>query len=110
MNEKYLSPTRQPVQLTLIDVFDCEGKFLKEIGKQGTGNGEFIYPAGLAIDKTGQLVVTDKNGVQVFTLDGMFVTKFGDDVLSSNARGVSVLKDGRIIVTDYNEDKLLIFE
>ena len=91
-----------------IDVFDCEGKFLKEIGKQGTGNGEFIYPAGLAIDKTGQLVVTDKNGVQVFTLDGKFVTKFGGDVLSE-AFGVSVLKNGCIIVTDCRKSHLLIF-
>ena len=92
-----------------IDVFDCEGKFLNEIGKHGTGNGEFSWPAGLAIDKTGHLVVADVNGAQVFTLDGMFVTKFASDVLL-NPYGVSVLKDGRVIVTDNDEDQFLIFE
>ena len=91
-----------------IYVFDCEGKFLNEIGQRGIGNGEFIDPAGLAIDKTGHLVVTDDNGVQVFAFDGMFVTKFGSNVLK-DPRGVSVLKDGRVIVTDFNKLQLLIF-
>ncbi|XP_078353860.1 E3 ubiquitin-protein ligase TRIM71-like [Oculina patagonica] len=92
-----------------IDVFDCEGKFLKEIGRPGVGNGEFSYPSGLAIDKTGHLVVTDNNGVQVFTLDGMFVTMFESDVFS-DPRGVSVLRDGRIVVTDFEKHQLLIFK
>ena len=91
-----------------IDVFDCEGKFLNEIGKRGTRNGEFIEPVGPAIDKTGHLVVADDNGAQVFTLDGMFVTKFARDVLK-DPRGVSVLKDGRVIVTDFKKHQLLIF-
>ena len=93
-----------------IDVFDCEGKFLNKIGKQGTGNGEFSFPSGPAIDKTGHLVVADDNGVQVFTLDGMFVTKFSSGVLSSAPYGLSVLTDGRVIVTDYDKDQFLIFE
>ena len=91
-----------------IDVFDCDGKFFNEIGKRGTGNGEFSYPSGLAIDKTGHLVVADDNGVQVFTLDGMFVTKFASDVIEE-PRGVSVLKDGRVIFTDVKKLQLLIF-
>ena len=91
-----------------IDIFDCEGKFLNELGKSGTRNGEFIEPVGLAIDKTGHLVVTDENGVQVFTFDGMFVTKFGSNVLK-DLRGVSILKDGRVIVTDFKKHQLLIF-
>ena len=92
-----------------IDVFDFKGKFLKEIGKQGTGNGEFSLPSGLAIDKTGQLVVTFINGFQVLTADGKFVAKFGGDVFRG-PRGLSVLKDGRYIVTNYLKDEFLIFE
>ncbi len=66
-------------------------------------------PTGLAIDKAGHLVVADESGLQVFTLDGMFVTMFGGDVLS-DPYGVSVLKDGRIIVTDGDKGRLLVFE
>lgn len=91
-----------------VDVFDCEGKFLKEIGKHGSGSGSFRQPTGLAIDKTGLLVVADENGVQIFTPDGMFVTKFGDDIVS-DPYGVSVLRDGRIIVTDGYKGRLFIF-
>ena len=92
-----------------IDIFDCEGKLLKEIGEQDTENGEFLYPSGLAIDKTGHLVVADRNGVQLLTLDGMFVTKFASGVLV-DPLCVSVLKDGRIIVNDIGKSQLLIFE
>ncbi|KAL9955295.1 hypothetical protein ACROYT_G036598 [Oculina patagonica] len=92
-----------------IDVFYCEGNFLREIGTGGIENGEFCYPVGLAIDKTGHLVVSDDNGVQVFTLDGKFVTKF-ESAVFSDPRGVSVLKDGRIIVTNLITNQLLIFE
>ena len=91
-----------------IDVFGCDGEFLQEIGKQGSTHGGFSRPTGLAIDKTGHLIVADDNGVQVFTLDGLFITKFGGFVLS-NPYGVSVSKSGRIIVSDENEDQLTIF-
>ena len=92
-----------------IDVFNCEGKFLKEIGKLDSGNETLRLPTGLAIDKTGHLVVADENALHVFTLDGKFVTTFGGDVLS-DPYCVSVLKDGRIIVTDGDKGRLLVFE
>lgn len=91
-----------------VDVFDCDGKLLQVIGKQGSGKAEFSRPTGLAIDKTGKLVVADDSGVQVFTTDGMFITKFGIFVLS-NPYGVSVSNNGRIIVSDWDEDQLKIF-
>ena len=91
-----------------VDVFDCDGKLLHEIGKQGSGNAKFSRPTGLAIDKTGQLVVADDSRVQVFTTDGMPVTKFGIFVLS-NPYGVSVSNSGRIIVSDWDEDQLQFF-
>lgn len=91
-----------------VDVLGCDGKLLQEIGKQGSGNAEFSRPTGLAINKTGQLVVADDSGVQVFTADGMFVTKFGIFVLS-NPYGVSVSNSGRVIVSDVDEDQLQFF-
>jgi len=91
-----------------VDVFGCDGKLLHEIGKRNSGNAEFSRPTGLAIDKTGHLVVADDSRVQVFTTDGMFVTKFGIFVLS-NPYGVSVSNSGRIIVSDGDEDQLQIF-
>jgi len=91
-----------------VDVFGCDGKLLQEIGKQNSGNAVFSRPTGLAIDKTGQLLVADDSGVQIFTTDGKFVVKFGIFVLS-NPYGMSVSNSGRIIVSDGDEDQLQIF-
>ena len=84
-----------------VDVFGCNGTLL---GKQGSGNAEFSRPTGLTIDKMGQLVVADDR--RVFTTDGMFVARFGSLVLS-NPYGLSVSNGGRIIVSDWDEDREL---
>ncbi len=93
----------------LIKVYRNNGKFLYEFGRYGTGHGEFDFPAGIAIDKTGHLLVTDAQQVQVFTLDGTFITTFGD-ALFKDPCGVSVLKDGKIVVVDFRGDRLKSFE
>ena len=58
-----------------IVVFNKDGKFLKIIGKKGTGDGEFMGPHALAFDSKGRLFVGDRtnNRVQVFDKDGKFL-------------------------------------
>ena len=56
-------------------MFDCEGKFFKEIGNDGSIT--FSCPKV----KTGHLVVVDEERTQILTLDRMFVAKFGEDKL-----------------------------
>ena len=67
------------------------------------------------MDKTGHLLVCSLgNRVQVFTLDGKFVAKFGEygqrlgQMLSPTS--VSVLKSGRIVVCEFQNNRLQIFE
>ncbi len=62
--------------------FDRNGKFLKVIGKMGSGPGEFIEPHGLAMDSSGRLFVADRsnNRIQILDQDGNFMaawTQFG---------------------------------
>ena len=98
-----------------IKVYNSEGAFLYEFGEYGTGEGKLYHPSGLAVDKTGHLLVccADNHRVQVFTLDGKFVTKFGDngDGLGEIDRptSVSVLKSGRIVVCEFGNDRLQLF-
>jgi tripartite motif-containing protein 71 len=49
-------------------VFDPQGRFLSKWGTQGTGDGEFLWPRGLAIDGDGNVYVADPadNRIQVF--------------------------------------------
>ena len=96
----------------LIKVYNSNGRFLYEFGKHGTGEGELNGPTGLAVDKTGHLLVCCANNhrVQVFTLQGKFVTKFGKEELGPHRpTSVSVLKSGLIIVCEF-ENRLQIFE
>ncbi|CAN5649309.1 hypothetical protein BH23THE1_BH23THE1_35430 [soil metagenome] len=51
-----------------IQKFDSEGNFLTKWGSEGSGDGQFILPTGIAIDSTGNVYVVDYNNhrIQVF--------------------------------------------
>ena len=44
-----------------VKVFSKEGVFLHNIGSEGSGDGQFNRPAGLAVDMFGRLIVWDRN-------------------------------------------------
>ena len=94
----------------LIKVYNSDGKFLYEFGTYGTGDGYLIHPRGLAVDKMGHLLVCSNHRVQVFTLDGKFVAQFRECVQPCTRTSVSVLKSGRIVVCEFGNDRLQIFE
>ena len=57
------------------------GNFVKSFGKKGSGDGEFKNPVSVCITSDGRfIVVADFNNsrIQVFTMDGEPVFKFGD--------------------------------
>jgi DNA-binding beta-propeller fold protein YncE len=58
-----------------ISVFDRNGKFLRVIGKTGTGPGEFRTPHALAFDSQGRLIVADRHNhrIQIMTKEGKYV-------------------------------------
>ena len=84
-----------------IKVFSDLGSFLYQFGRKGTGEGEFCYPAGLAVDKSGRLVVCDRDNdrIQLFQLDGAFCCKFGTKPSFNRPASVAVLSDGKLVVT-----------
>ena len=94
----------------LIKVYNSDGKFLYEFGTYGTGDGYLIHPRGLAVDKMGHLLVCSNHRVQVFTLDGKFVAQFRECVQTCTRTSVSVLKSGRIVVCEFGNNRLQIFE
>lgn len=50
--------------------------FLKAWGYQGSDEGQFNYPSGVAVDSSGNVYVSDlhNNRIQKFTSDGKFIT------------------------------------
>ena len=60
-----------------VSVFDKTGKFLRAIGRAGTGPGEFRTPHALAFDSQGRLVVADRHNhrIQILTKSGQYVSE-----------------------------------
>jgi sugar lactone lactonase YvrE len=82
-----------------ISVFDKNGKFLRTIGKTGTGPGEFRTPHALEFDSMGRLIVADRHNhrVQILTKDGKFVREYDEFGRSS---GLAIDKNDMIYTAD----------
>ena len=99
-----------------IKVFDRNRNFQYKFGKQGGGDGEFMYPICLSVNKSGHLMVCERrnNRIQVFELNGKFVGKFGTQGSNlgefKSPSSVAVLSNGRIVVTDSDNHRIQIFE
>ena len=71
-----------------IQKFTADGQFIDKWGKvdennnpsSGAGNKEFKWPAGIAIDRDGNVYVADSWNyrIQKFTADGQFLGKWGN--------------------------------
>ena len=77
-----------------------------QIGKSGTGLGEFVWPTAAAIDSNGYIYVTDEwlHRVTVFDRDGDFVRTFGEQGAGEGQfdrpSGIAIDGDDNVIVSD----------
>ena len=94
-------------------MFDKSGKFLYEIGEEGEADGQFVSPWVLCVEKYGDhqnlLVCDRKNGhIQQFTMEGRFS---GKTVMKlKDPRAIATTPDGRIIVCDWEGEKIHILK
>jgi DNA-binding beta-propeller fold protein YncE len=88
-----------PSLIGRVTVFDRSGKYLRTIGKTGTGPGEFRTPHALEFDSMGRLLVADRHNhrIQILTKDGKFVREYDDFGRSS---GLAIDKNDVIYTAD----------
>ncbi len=103
-------------------VFDADTyKLLRRIGTAGkkhtlTGPGEFSLPTHVAVDREGNVYVTDtlNNRVEIFDADGKFISDFGKagDGPGHFARpkGIAVDCDGHVWVADEIQNRVQVFD
>ena len=102
-------------------VYDADTlKLLRRIGTGGknhflTTPGDFGAPQGVAVDKDGNVYVTDtlNNRVEIFDADGNFISLFGKHGdgpgYFARPKGIAVDGDGHIWVADEMQDRLQVF-
>ena len=87
-----------------ISVFDRNGKFLRVIGKTGTGPGEFRTPHAIEFDSKGRLVVADRHNhrIQILMKDGTYVGEFREFARPS---GLAIDANDTIYSADAESDE-----
>ena len=89
-------------------MLDDQLNYIMEIGREGSGDGEFNGPVEVTFDNKGNIVVADSsnNTVQFFKLTGEFIKKIGSvgqgDGQFHKPTGVFVDENNRLIVCDEN--------
>ena len=84
-------------------------------GKQGSGEGMFQHPYGVAVSDGDEIVLADTNNhrVQVFDSNGTFLRFFGREGKNAGEFkypvGVAINKDRNIFVADTNNHRVQIF-
>jgi len=76
-----------------------DGRFVRSVGKMGTGPGEFMGPHDLAYDNNGRLFVADRSNNRILILDQdlNFVDQWKQ---FGRPSGVTILSDATMVVAD----------
>ncbi len=100
-----------------IDQFEiCTAPSSCQAGLQGTGDGQFTDPRGIAIDSTGNIYVVDNtnNRVEKFNSSGTFVSQFGT---TGSANGqlndpfwIRIDSAGNSYISDVGNNRVDIFD
>jgi RHS repeat-associated protein len=95
-----------------VQKFSAEGAYLAQFGKQGTENGQFKSPQGIATDTAGNVWVADtaNNRIQAFKPSGEFIRKFGSEGTGNgqfkSPAGVAIDAEGNAWVADTGNDRI----
>ena len=82
-------------------------------GKQGSNNGMFTYPWGVAVNSRDEIAVTSQHKVQIFDCKGKFVRSFGRQGSGKgqfqDPKGIAFGKDRNIYVANTGNHGIQIF-
>lgn len=91
------------------------GRVLSSFGSEGSDEGQFKFPRGVAVDEQGYIVVADSgnNRIQIFSPEGNFLKSFGGwgsgDGEFKGLEGVAVTSNGNIVICDRENHRVQVF-
>ncbi|XP_033107250.1 E3 ubiquitin-protein ligase TRIM71-like [Anneissia japonica] len=103
-------------QNSCLRVFTVDGKYQRDIGRKGTGDGEFMEPVGIAIMPNGKLAVTDfeNHNIQIFSDQGVFCCTYGTEGDGpgqfNQPMGIAVDRTGFIAVTEWKNNRVQVLD
>ena len=94
-------------------VLDKEGKVIRSFGCEGSQNGQFDRPRGIAISDDNVFVVDSWNHrIQKFDLDGNFLAAVGSEgngpLQFQDPRGICIGKHGKIFIADCSNHRVQV--
>ncbi|MGE5282164.1 MAG: DUF6531 domain-containing protein [Chloroflexota bacterium] len=95
-----------------VQEFTAAGEFIRAFGSEGTADGQFASPQGIATDTAGNVWVADTGNhrIQQFSAAGEFIAAFGEEG-AGNGRlespaALAFSSDGNLWVTDSAADRV----
>lgn len=104
-----------------IQKFTLDGAFVTAWGSaiswggEGTGDGQFSHPEGIAVAPDGSVYVADSGNhrIQKFTADGAYLAQWGSPGADAGQfnwpRGITVDQDGAVYVTEVGGNRVQKF-
>ncbi len=100
------SSERAPADTLRVTVLNAEGEYFGVFGAKGDGDGEFLWPCGVATDAEDRVYVSDEqlHRIIIFTASGEFVSKWGTrggrEGELNGPSGIAFDSDNNILVSD----------
>jgi sugar lactone lactonase YvrE len=94
-----------------IVAYNASGQLLRQWGTSGTGDGQFLHPIDVVVDRQRGIVyvVDDERGdVQAFNRDGSFIRAFGTEI-GDAAGGAGIGPNGGLFVASRGDNRVLLF-
>lgn len=97
-----------------VQVFDTAGHHLRGWGNKGAGPGELVRPAGIVIDASGEVYISDNlNRVQVFDRDGHYLRGWGESGFApgqlNSPQGLARNAQREVIVADSRNHRVQFY-
>ena len=95
-----------------VHVYDLDCQLLHTFGSNGFMDGQFMCPSGIAVDCHNRIFVSSMSKVDVFTMEGQFLTAVGQQgngpLEFTNAADIAVNKAGDVYIADAQNNRIQV--
>ena len=98
-----------------VTVVDSDDEYIGTLGEWGEGDGQFIWPVSIAIDREQRLFISDDhlNRITVMSTDGEFINSWGDggsgDGQLNGPCGLAFDSGNALLVVDHRNNRVQRF-